>query len=170
MPATKIFRHINHKPENLLSLVSDVKKYPDFIKYLSHSRVYKQRDIAAGAIEFFADVVVSYKFLNETFRSKVTVKQDEQKILVRKPEKGGAVKRLTNKWAFDPLPDGTTIIEFDVDVELKAKPIEMLVAHKFDNAAAYIMQCFEDRADQLFTPLVPSELDIEAQIRRLSRA
>jgi len=167
VPATKIFRHIHHKSDDLLSLVADVEQYPDFIKYLSHSRVYKQREISVGESEFFADVVVSYKFLNETFRSKVSVQSEAQKITVSKPDKSGAVRVLSNVWSFHSLADGSTLIEFDVDVQLKAKPLDMLVSHKFEDAARYIMQCFEERADQLFTRLGPSNVDIEAEIKRL---
>jgi len=137
VPATKIFRHIHHKSDDLLSLVADVEQYPDFIKYLSHSRV------------------------------KVSVQSAAQKITVSKPDKSGAVRVLSNVWSFHSLADGSTLIEFDVDVQLKAKPLDMLVSHKFEDAARYIMQCFEERADQLFTRLGPSNVDIEAEIKRL---
>ncbi len=164
MPATKIFKHIHHTPDNLLAMVADVETYPQFIELLSKTRVSKKRKLSASEIEFEADVIVSYKFLNETFRSLVKVYLDKKKIVVKKPDRSGAVKTLSNIWVFHRLSDGSTLVEFDVDVRLKALPLEILVRDKFDKAANYIMQRFEARADHLYSRLVKTDLDMSAEL------
>lgn len=167
MPAARLLRRIPHTPDDLVSLVSDVARYPDFIDLISNVRVGQTKTFSPDHTQFEADAVISYKFLNETFRSRVNVHPQSRRIMVEKPDKSGAVKSLSNSWIFHELSDGSTLVEFYVDVRLKAFPLEMLIRDKFDKASTYIMKRFEQRADVLFTRLPETPLDMTAETARL---
>jgi len=60
------------------------------------------------------------------------VRNDSRRILVKKADKGGAVKSLENNWIFYELSDGSTLVDFDVDVRLKAFPLVRFVKTAYE--------------------------------------
>lgn len=167
MPATTMFKRVRHSPENLLTMVSDVEDYPKFINLLSALRVRTREQTGEHTERFEADASVSYKMISETFRSIVLVDKAAGKIQVSKGDRAGAVKSLKNDWIFHELSDGSTLVEFFVDVRLKAFPLELLIRDKFDKASTHIMNLFQARADQLFEPVGDADLDMDAEYSRL---
>lgn len=150
-----------------MNLVADVENYPRFIDLISALRITKTTQVTEFRYVFEAEAVVAYKFISETFRSTVDVRRDSRHILVEKADKGGAVKSLTNKWIFYALSDGSTLVDFEVDVRLKAFPLEILARDKFDKVAQKIMSMFIDYAGQTLDVIGDESLDVNAEIRRL---
>jgi coenzyme Q-binding protein COQ10 len=150
-----------------MGLVSDVENYTRFISLISALRVTKTTQITETHKRFEAEAVVAYKFISETFRSVVEVKTDAREIVVKKADKGGAVKSLINNWKFYELSDGSTLVDFDVDVRLKAFPLEMLARDKFDMVAEKIMSMFIDYAGETLETVGDNSLDLKAEKQRL---
>jgi len=145
-------RRLFHRPEDLLDMVIDVENYPKFINFISSVRILK-RESPAPAIEALkVDVAVQYKFISETFRSHATADRANQRIIIKKSGHGGAVRSLTNTWVFHELSDGSTQLDFTLDVTLKAAPLQFLVRGKIDGAAKSIMNAFERRAKKVCEP------------------
>lgn len=150
-------------------MVADVERYPDFIDLISALRIKKHVVISDHESRFEADAIVAYKFISETFGSHVTVNHAARTITVAKASRGGAVKSLRNDWVFHPLSDGSTLVDFDVDVRLKAFPLEMIAREKFPKVAAKIMGYFIDHALETL-PVVgesAAALNIPAEVKRL---
>ena len=105
--------------------------------------------------------------LRESFRSSIHVDREKKFIRVSKAEKGGAVKTLENTWHFHPLSDGSTAIEFYVDVSLKVFPLDILVREKMGKARDIIMGAFERRAAQVCKPIETEGVDLGAEYARL---
>jgi len=145
MPTAHFLRRIRHRPEDLFDLVSDVDTYPEFIDLISALRVTKR----ISDTEFEAEVIVVYKMLRETFRSRIIADRDALMIKVLKAEKGGTVKSLLNTWTFHSLSDGSTLVDVFIEVRLTARPLEFLLRDKFSKAAVHIMNLFEARATQM---------------------
>ncbi len=150
-----------------MALVADVEKYPRFINLISALRVTKTTALSDTQTRFEAEAVVAYKFISEIFRSIVEVRNDSRQIYVKKADKGGAVKSLENNWIFYELSDGSTLVDFDVDVRLKAFPLEVLARDKFDKVAQKIMTMFIGYAGETLENIGEENLDLEAEIRRL---
>ncbi len=148
-----ISRHLTYSPEDLLAMVVDVNAYPEFINFISSVRILSKKQISPHIEEMIADVVVQYKFFRETFRSKVIIDRENLQINIGKEGHGGAVRSLANIWDFRLLSDGSTQIDFDLEVSLKAVPLEFLLRNKLDKAAEIIMQAFENRAAQICKPV-----------------
>lgn len=167
MPQAALLQHVPHAPADVLALVAGVERYPDFISLISAARITKRLPSRAGTEKFEADAVIAYKFISETFGSLVSVDHNVRTISVTKSNRGGAVKSLSNNWIFHPLSDGSTLVDFDVDVRLKAFPLEMLAREKFDKVAKKIMSYFIDHARATLPIIGDDTLNIPAEARAL---
>ncbi len=145
MPSAAFTKHIRHAPDDLVAMVSNVEEYPKFINLISNLRITKQ----LNETDFEAEAIVAYKSIRQTFKSLIHVDKDRRFIRVTKAEKGGAVKNLENRWTFHELSDGTTLVDFYVDVTLKAFPLNILIRDKFEKASVDIMNAFERRAREV---------------------
>jgi len=142
-------------------MVADVENYPEFIGLISALRITKQ----ISETDFEAEAIVSYKMLRERFISFIHIDRDKKYIRVNKAEK--AVKTLENTWKFHPLSDGSTAVEFYIDVSLKAFPLDILVKEKMGKASDVIMGAFERRAALVCKPIESTGLDLAAEYGRL---
>ena len=167
MPSASLLQRVRHRPDDIMKLVADVESYPRFIDLISALRVTKKTQVTEHHTRFEAEAVVAYKFISETFRSIVDVRTDSRRILVKKADKGGAVKSLENNWIFHELSDGSTLVDFDVDVQLKAFPLEILARDKFDKVAQKIMSLFIEYAGETLELVGDEGLDVAAEVGRL---
>ena len=153
-------KRLFHSPEDLLDMVIDVENYPKFINFISSVRILK-RVIPSPSIEALTvDVAVQYKFVSETFRSIATADRENLCITIKKSGHGGAVRSLTNTWVFHELSDGSTQLDFTLDVALKAAPLQFLMRGKIDGAAQSIMNSFERRAKIVCEPVGDKTVDL----------
>lgn len=143
MPKHQETRRLPYTAEQMFDLVADVKRYPEFLPWVSAMRV--RRD---GSTETVADMIVGFKGLRETFTSKVT-KQRPHEIHVDYLD--GPLKYLRNDWRFRPEGEGCAV-DFCVDFEFKSRAFEMLAGQVFGRALRKMIGAFEDRAAQLYGP------------------
>lgn len=163
MPSISFTRHICHDADELLEMVANVEDYPTFINLISALRITKK----ISDTYFEAEAVVAYKMIRESFKSLIHIDREKKFIRVTKAEKGGAVKTLENTWKFHPLSDGSTAVEFYVDVSLKAFPLNMLIKDKMAKASDVIMSAFVARAAHVCKPVESQGLDLTAEYKRL---
>ncbi len=145
-------KRLFHRPEDLLEMVIDVENYPKFINFISSVRILKREQPTLSTEALTVDVAVQYKFVAETFRSLATADRENLRITIEKSGHGGAVRNLSNIWVFHPLSDGSTQLDFSLDVNLKLAPLQFLARNKIDSAAKSIMNAFERRAQQVCVP------------------
>lgn len=160
MPSTSFVTHVPHAPDCVMDLVVDVERYPSFIPAMSALR--KTRDLPNG---FEAEAIISYKAIRESFASRVTIDRDRRTILAEKAQRGGTVKSLKNNWTFHELSDGSTFVDFSVDVRL-IFPFESLLRQKFDEAKLVIKDVFIQQAREN-CPLIEADIDVMAEARGL---
>jgi len=163
MPTASFTRHICHDADDLLEMVANVEDYPVFINLISALRITKKIDDK----NFEAEAVVAYKMIRESFKSLIHIDREKKFIRVTKAEKGRAVKTLENTWKFHPLSDGSTAVEFYVDVSLKAFPLNMLIKDKMARASDVIMNAFVARAAQICKPVNSDDMDLADEYKRL---
>ncbi|KTT74634.1 type II toxin-antitoxin system RatA family toxin [Sphingomonas endophytica] len=142
MPKHSETRRLPYTPEQMFDLVADVRRYPEFLPWVSAMRVRKD-----GADETLADMIVGFKGLRETFTSKVT-KQRPDTIRVEYIE--GPLKYLNNDWRFRADPDGGCLVDFSVDFAFKNRMFEMLAGQVFGVALRRMIGAFEERAAVLY--------------------
>lgn len=143
MPKHSETRHLPYTTEQMFDLVADVKRYPEFLPWVSAMRVRQN-----GETETLADMVVGFKGLRETFTSRVE-KQRPSAITVEYVD--GPLKYLRNDWRFRSEKNGCAV-DFSVDFAFKNRMFEMLAGQVFGAALRRMIGAFEERAAKLYAP------------------
>ncbi|MEE2915783.1 type II toxin-antitoxin system RatA family toxin [Sphingomonas ginsenosidimutans] len=142
MPKHAETRRLPYTPEQMFDLVADVRRYPEFLPWVTAMRV-RQDDESATV----ADMIVGFKGLRETFTSKVG-KQRPETIHVEYVD--GPLKYLRNDWRFRPDGEGGCLVDFSVDFAFKNRMFEMLAGQVFGAALRRMIGAFEERAAALY--------------------
>ena len=135
-------RIIKHTPSNLFKLVSDVKRYPEFLPWCLGARVknnYKNN--------FEADLIIGFKIYKEIYSSKISLDNINKKIIVN--YKDGPFEYLENYWVFKDNKNGCEV-EFMVDFKFKSVFLQTLMETLFSEAVRRMVGAFEKRANELY--------------------
>ena len=138
----KEFRVINNSPLNLFKLVSDVKKYTEFLPWCLGARVKNN-----CKNNFDADLIIGFKIYKEIYSSQVILDHDNKKIIVN--YKDGPFEHLDNYWIFKDNMKGCEV-EFMVDFKFKSVFLQTLMETLFSEAVRRMVGAFEKRANELF--------------------
>ena len=142
MPHHHERRSLPHSAEQMYDLVADVKRYSEFLPWVSAIRVRKDDET-----EMLADMIVGFKSLRETFSSRV-VKTPKSAIVVDYLD--GPMKHLHNQWRFEDVPGGGSVVDFTVDFSFRNLVFEALAGQFFDSALRKMTSAFVERADELY--------------------
>ena len=143
MPKHSETRALPYSPEQMFDMVADVRRYPEFLPWVSAMRVRQDSDT-----ETVADMIVGFKGLRETFTSKVK-KQRPETIHVEYVD--GPLKYLYNDWRFRDDGNGGCLVDFSVDFAFKNRMFEMLAGQVFSVALRRMIGAFETRAAVLYS-------------------
>tara|TARA_B100001146_G_scaffold1793_1_gene1554 strand:- start:3 stop:452 length:450 start_codon:yes stop_codon:yes gene_type:complete len=146
MPYSSVKKKISCSKEDLINMVLDIEKYPEFVPWCLDSKVHEKKD-KGDTVEIIADLTIGKSFFKETYKSFVTYNKSTDTIYVTNIE--GPLKHLENKWFFKDLGDSSEV-EFQVDFELKNKILNLLMNKSFDLGLIKIADAFQKRADELF--------------------
>lgn len=146
MPSATIKKEINCSKENLIKMVLDIEKYPEFVPWCINSKVHSKNE-KKNTTEIVADLTIGKNFFNETYKSHVIFEKDLDLISVTNIN--GPLKHLENKWFFKEIED-KSLIDFQINFELKNKILNILMIRTFDIGLRKIAKAFENRASELF--------------------
>ena len=146
MPSASIKKEIPCSKENLIKMVLDIEKYPEFVPWCLGGKIYNKDD-RGDKVEITADLTIGKSFFNETYKSFVIYEKSTASIHVTNMD--GPLKHLENKWFFKRDNDSSEV-EFHVDFELKNRILNVLMIKSFDLGLKKIANAFEKRAIQLF--------------------
>src|SRR6202051_1039438 len=132
MPQFSTKRRVRHSAADMFDLVADMEKYPRFVPLCEAVRI-KSRAAKGDAIAVvISDMTVAYKFLRQTYASRVTLDRPGLKIVVEYLER--PFSHLQNRWPFHPAGEETCDVEFYIDYEFKSRTLAMLMGAMFDTA------------------------------------
>jgi coenzyme Q-binding protein COQ10 len=144
MPTHEDRRVLPYTSDQLFDLVAGVERYPEFLPWCLASRVTK-RD---GDV-FYADLVIGFKMVRETFGSRVETERPNRIIV--EPTRG-PFRRMSNLWRFTDLPDGGCEVDFKVDFEFRSRLLNKLIGGLYHEAVRRMVGSFESRARALYGP------------------
>ena len=147
MPQLSTTRRVRHAAAEMFDLVADVERYPEFVP-LCRSLTVRARTREGGKDVIVADMTVAYKFVRETFTSRVTLDRANLMILVEYLR--GPFSNLENRWTFEPKGDTVCDVTFFISYEFKSRVLAMLMGSMFDAAFARFSVAFEKRADAIY--------------------
>ena len=146
MPSASIKKKIPCSKKNLIEMVLDIEKYPEFVPWCLDSKIHDKTD-KGDTIEIKADLTIGKSFFRDTYKSFVIYNKSEDSIHVTNID--GPLKHLENEWFFKQAGDSSEV-EFHVDFELKNKILNVFMIKSFDLGLKKIADAFEKRAIQLF--------------------
>ena len=146
MPSASIKKKIPCSKDNLIKMVLDIEKYPEFVPWCLKGKIHTKKE-KETRIEITADLTIGKSFFNETYKSFVIYEKSLDSIYVTNME--GPLKHLENRWHFKQKGKNSEV-EFHVDFELKNKILNMLMIKSFDIGLKKIANAFEKRAEDLF--------------------
>ena len=146
MSSASIKKIIHCNKKNLIDMVLDIEKYPDFVPWCLKGKIHETKD-SEDFIEIKADLRVGKKFINETYSSLVLYSKKKDTIIATNIE--GPLKYLKNEWKFKEINNNTQL-EFSIDFELKNSFLNIIMKNSFNFGLNKIVNAFEDRANKLF--------------------
>ena len=146
MPSASIKKKIPCSKENLIKMVLDIEKYPEFVPWCLNGKIHNKKD-KGSSVEITADLTIGKSFFNETYKSFVIYDKISDSIHVTNMD--GPLKHLENKWFFTQKGENSEV-DFHVDFELKNKILNVLMIKSFDIGLKKIADAFEKRAIDLF--------------------
>ena len=146
MPSASIKKEIPCSKENLIKMVLDIEKYPEFVPWCIEGKIYEKNE-SDDLVTFNGDLKVGKSILNETFSSHVSYLKDKDKIIVTNLD--GPLKHLKNEWIFKEVNNATQL-EFFIDFELKNPILNSIMKKSFEIGLNKIAKSFEERAIKLY--------------------
>ena len=146
MSSRTIKKIIPCKKKQLIEMVLDIEKYPEFVPWCIEGKIYEKNE-SSDLIAFQGDLKVCKSILNETFSSHVSYYKDKDKIIVTNLD--GPLKHLKNEWTFKEINNGTQL-EFFIDFELKNPVLNLIMKKSFELGLNKIAKSIEQRAASLF--------------------
>ncbi|MFL1781104.1 Type II toxin-antitoxin system RatA family toxin [Candidatus Hepatincolaceae symbiont of Richtersius coronifer] len=138
-----IFTHkenkiLPYKADLLYNIIADVENYPHFIPWVSGVEVLRAYE---NKKDF--EIQVDFKLIKEKFSTTDTFYKNERIEIVLLE---GPFNKLNSNWSFKKIDDHHTLVDFDIELELKSKSLSFLFMPLFGKAQQKIFNSFEDRA------------------------
>ena len=146
MSSASIKKIINCNKKNLIDLVLDIEKYPEFVPWCLYGKINEKKE-SKDFIELKAELKVGKNFINEVYSSLILY--SKKKDIITVTNIGGPLKYLKNEWKFKKI-NTSTLLEFSIDFELKNSLLNMIMKNSFNFGLSKIADAFEERANKLF--------------------
>ena len=144
---TEIVTH--HSPENLFQLVSDIARYPEFIRWIKAMRVSSERE-DSGVSYKLGEALVGFKGFTERFATNVIADPAQSTVTAKLVR--GPFRKLKNTWEFSAIEPGKTRVKFHIDYEFSNPVLAMLARKNTDSAIENIVKSFLMEADRRYGP------------------
>ena len=146
MPKASVKKLIGCKKEQLIDLVLDIEKYPEFVPFCVGAKVYEKKE-KGNLLLIVVDLTIGKGPFKDTYKSNIQFNKKEDSIYVTNLD--GPLKHLENTWNFKQEKNNTEV-SFEVDFELKNEFLNIVMAKSFQIVLDKIAEAFQKRAEDLF--------------------
>ena len=144
MSKASIKKIIPCNKKNLIEMILDIEKYPDFVPWCLYGKIHEKLE-TEDFIEIKADLKVGKKFINEVYSSFVLYSKKTDRITVTNID--GPLKHLKNEWIFKEI-NNQTQLDFSIDFELKNNFLNMIMKNSFNFGLGKIVDAFVQQASK----------------------
>ena len=95
MPKASVKRLIECKKKDLIDLVLDIEKYPEFVPFCFDAKLYENKN-EGDLIKIIADLTIGKGPFKDTYKSDVVFNKKKDLISVKNIE--GPLNHLSNNW------------------------------------------------------------------------
>ena len=146
MPKASVKRLIECKKKDLIDLVLDIEKYPEFVPFCFDAKIYENKK-EGDLTKIIADLTIGKGPFKDTYKSDVKFNKKDSTIKVKNI--GGPLNHLENNWHFKEHERGTEI-SFDIDFEIENKFLNLVMTKSFEYGLNKIADSFQKRAEELY--------------------
>ena len=146
MPKASVKRLIECKKEDLINLVLDIEKYPEFVPFCYAAKVYETKK-EGEILKIIADLTIGKGPFKDTYKSDVRYNKRDDTIFVTNIN--GPLNHLENKWFFKNEGENTEI-SFDINFEIENKFLNFIMTKSFQYGLNKIADAFQKRAKDLY--------------------
>lgn len=146
MPKLSFERRVAHSPDQMLSLVADMRSYPDFVPNCTAMTV-RDENTEGPRVRQLATMTARLGPLNQSYTSMVVT--DPQAGLITTDAIDGPFSHLSGKWHFKPDGSGTRV-RFDIDFGFANRLVAAVAEPAFAAKQSEIMDAFLTEADRRF--------------------
>ena len=146
MPKASVKRLIECNKNQLIELVLDIEKYPEFVPFCLDAHVYEKNN-EDNLILIIADLTIGKGPFKDTYKS--DVKFNKKDNIIKVTNIGGPLNYLENTWHFKKQENGTEI-SFYIDFEIENKFLNIVMTKSFQFGLDKIADAFQKRAEELF--------------------
>ena len=146
MPKASVKRLIECNKNQLIDLVLDIEKYPEFVPFCLDAHVY-EKNTEGDLTLIIADLTIGKGPFKDTYKSDVKFNKKDSSIKVTNI--GGPLNHLENTWYFNDHKNGTEI-SFDIDFEIENKFLNIVMTKSFQFGLDKIADAFQKRAESMF--------------------
>ena len=148
MPKASVKRLIHCQKKDLINLVLDIEKYPQFVPFCYDAKIYENKK-EGDVQKIIADLTIGKGPFKDTYKSDVVFDKKNDSIFVKNID--GPLNHLSNNWNFIEEKKGITEVTFDIDFEIKNKFLNSLMIVSFQFGLEKIADAFQRRAEELFS-------------------
>ena len=142
MPTIHKTKTVPYTPEQMFSLVNQVRDYPNFIPWCQQATVHSEH-----ANEITATLTLAHGAIKKSFTTcNVTVPPHRLEMKLVK----GPFKSLHGDWRFNELPNGHCEIVFDLQFEFANRLLALAFGPIFNQVANRLVKVFCDEADKRY--------------------
>lgn len=153
-----------HSADDLFALVSDVRRYPEFLPQITAMRVIgEERD--GTRLDMTAEARVRYKFVTERFTSKVEA--DSAACQIDVGFVAGPFRVLENHWRFHALSDGSCLVDFSIRAAFRNAILQMLLENNRERAGRILIGKFSAEAERRYERTGDAALDLAEEINAI---
>ena len=146
MPKASVKRLIEGNKDQLVNLVLDIEKYPEFVPFCLDAHVY-EKNTKGNLVLIIADLTIGKGPFKDTYKSDVKYNKKEDTIFVTNID--GPLNHLENKWLFKDESENTEI-SFDINFEIENKFLNIIMSKSFQYGLDKIADAFQKRAKVLY--------------------
>ena len=147
MPHFTTTRQVHHSATDMFALVADIESYPQFLPLCESLVVHSRKTVGDKEI-LVATMTVAYKFIRESFSSRVTL--DQKAFHSHAEYIEGPFRYLENVWRFEPHGRGNSVVRFSIEYEFRSRALSLLMGAMFDRAFKKFAEAFEQRANAVY--------------------
>ena len=148
MTKASVKRLIECKKSDLINLVLDIEKYPEFVPFCFDAKIYENKN-EDDLIKIIADLTIGKGPFKDTYKSDVVFNKKNDTIFVKNID--GPLNHLSNNWTFIEKANEITEVTFDIDFEIRNKFLNSLMVVSFQFGLEKIADAFQKRAKELFS-------------------
>ena len=146
MPKASVKKLIKCQKAQLVDLVLDIEKYPEFVPFCVDAKIYEKKE-KGNLLLIVADLTIGKGSFKDTYKSDVKYNRKDDSIFVTNLD--GPLKHLENMWHFKQEKN-ITEVSFEVDFELKNEFLNIVMTKSFQFSLDKIAESFQKRAEDLF--------------------